>query len=103
MALTQHSFTKTSGGQLAQQMDEKMDPKDYDGGKLQQVPEATNHHGDEATELNPPVGVSAGGKRKTGKNSRRAGKRRTRKGKNRTRKGKNRTQKKNKRSKTSKK
>jgi len=96
MALTQHSFTKTSGGKkktpkrggkLAQQMDK--DPKDYDGGKLQQVPEATNHHGDKATELNPPVGVSAGGKRKTGKNPRRA--------------GRNRTQKKNKRSKTSKK
>jgi hypothetical protein len=96
MALTQHSFTKTSGGKkktpkrggkLAQQMDK--DPKDYDGGKLQQEPGIKDHHGDEPTDLHPPIGVSAGGKRKTGKNPRRAGKRRT--------------QKKNKRSKTSKK
>jgi len=87
MALTQHSFTKTSGGQLAQQMDK--DPKDYDGGKLQQEPGIKDYHGDEPTDLHPPLGVFAGRKRKTGKNPRRA--------------GRNRTQKKNKRSKTSKK
>jgi hypothetical protein len=88
MALTQQSSTKTSGGKLAQQMDK--DPKDYDGGKLQQqVPEASNHYGDETKDLHPPQGASVGGKRKTGKKPRRA--------------GKNRTQKKNKRSKTSKK
>jgi hypothetical protein len=96
MALTQQSSTKTSGGQLAQQMDK--DPKDYDGGKLQQqVPEASNHYGDETKDLHPPQGASVGGKRKTGKKDP------LRTGKNRTRKGKNRTQKKNKRSKTSKK
>ena len=67
--------TKKTGGKLAQQVDKEMEPKDYDGGKLQQQESgAKDHYGDESPELHPPLGVAAGGKRKTGKKSKRRGK-----------------------------